>query len=63
MQKRLAVLFVALSLVLVLFMAFPVNSVRAANDNTKHAASTSTIQLVSVAMGRCGELCNDNGPL
>jgi hypothetical protein len=62
MQKRLVVLFVALFLVIALFTAVTISKVTTANNNTKYVAYISAIQPVYVAMGRCGELCNDNGP-
>jgi len=63
MQKRLAGLFVAFSLVLALSLTFAFGGITAANYNTKHVVSTSAIQLEYAPIGRCGELCDDNGPL
>jgi len=63
MQKRLAVLFIALFLVLAFFLTFTFDGITVVNYNTKHVVSTSATQLVYVSMGRCGELCDGNGPL
>jgi hypothetical protein len=62
MQKRLAVLFVALFLVLTLLAAFAFRGETAANNSMKHVVSVSAVQLVVVPGGRCGELCNDGPP-
>jgi hypothetical protein len=63
MQKRLAVLFVALFLVLTLLTTLAFSRTTAANNNTKYVVSASAVQLIFVPVGRCGELCDDNGPL
>jgi uncharacterized membrane protein len=63
MQKRFAVFFVALFLVLTLLMNFAFSRTTEENNNMKQVVSASAAQLVLVPIGRCGELCDDNGPL